>query len=232
MLEIYVSGIEKNSGKTLVTAGLAATMQSLGYDTCVYKPVQTGAIVKDGFAQAPDLAFVKFIDPYIKTYFSYLFQSEDIPLLASEKEDTIINPEILYSDYKSITEYECIITDGALGLSTPFAKDFLEQNLVKGLDVPVLFVVNNESVNNIVANINEAALYGVKTRGVVINNSTGHVDKTLPRLIESYTNAKVVGIVPYFDNLKNINPNDLISNTLEGIDIESVFDVKIAKLEG
>lgn len=232
MLEIYVSGIEKNSGKTLVTAGLAATMQSLGYDTCVYKPVQTGAIVKDGFAQAPDLAFVKFIDPYIKTYFSYLFQSEDIPLLASEKEDTIINPEILYNDYKSITEYECIITDGAFGLSTPFAKDFLEQNLVKGLDVPVLFVVNNESVNNILANINEAALYGVKTRGVVINNSTGHVDKTLPRLIESYTNAKVVGIVPYFDNLKNINPNDLISNTLEGIDIESVFDVKIAKLEG
>ena len=96
----------------------------------------------------------------------------------------------------------------------------------------MLFVVNNESVNNIVANINEAALYGVKTRGVVINNSTGHVDKALPRLIESYTNAKVVGIVPYFDNLKNINPNDLISNTLEGIDIESVFDVKIAKLEG
>ena len=232
MLEIYVSGIEKNSGKTLVTAGLAATMQSLGYETCVYKPVQTGAIVKDGFAQAPDLAFVKFIDPYIKTYFSYLFQSEDIPLLASEKEDIIIDPDTLYRDYKSITEYECIITDGALGLSTPFAKDFLEQNLVKGLEVPVLFVVNNESVNNIVANINEAALYGVKTRGVVINNSTGHVDKALPRLIESYTNAKVVGIVPYFDNLKNINPNDLISNTLEGIDIESVFDVKIAKLEG
>ena len=72
MLEIYVSGIEKNSGKTFVTAGLAATMQSLGYDTCVYKPVQTGAIVKDGFAQAPDLAFVKFVDPYIKPYFSYL----------------------------------------------------------------------------------------------------------------------------------------------------------------
>lgn len=231
MLEIYVSGIEKNSGKTLVTAGLAATMQSLGYDTCVYKPVQTGAIIKDGFAQAPDLAFVKFIDPYIKTYFSYLFQDDDIPLLASEKEDTLIDKGTIFKDYESITEYECIITDGALGLSTPLAKDFLEQNLVKMLNLPVLFVVNNESVNNIVANINEAALFGVKTRGVIINNSTGHVDRTLPRIIESYTNAKVVGIVPYFDNLKKVNPNDLISSILEGIDIESVFDVKIAKLD-
>ena len=37
-------------------------------------------------------------------------------------------------------------------------------------------------------------------------------------------------MVPHFENIKKINPNDLISNILEGIDIESVFDVKIAKL--
>lgn len=231
MLEIYVSGIEKNSGKTFVTAGLAATMQSLGYDTCVYKPIQTGAIIKDGFAQAPDLAFVKSIDPYIKTYFSYLFQSEDIPLLASEKEDVIIDPNTLYHDYKSITEYECIISDGTLGLSTPLSKDFLELNLAKGLNLPVLFVINKESLNNVVANINVAALCGIKIRGVVINDCAARVNRTLPRLIESYTATKVIGCVSYSDNLKNVNPNDLISDILEGIDIESVFDVKIAKLE-
>lgn len=230
MLELYISGIEKNSGKTVVTAGLAATMQSLGYDTCVYKPVQTGAIVKDGFAQSPDLAFMKSVDPYIKTYFSYLFQKNDIPLIAAEAENVVIDKEELYKDYTSLEGHECIITDGCDGLSTPLAEEFLEQNFVRMLNLPVLFVVSDASVNNIVANINEAVLYGARVRGVVINNCTDKTDKNLPRLIESYTPAKVLGIVPYFENIKKINPNDLISNILEGIDIESVFDVKIAKL--
>ena len=52
-----------------------------------------------------------------------------------------------------------------------------------------------------------------------------------PKLIEKYTDTKILGVMPHIENLKKINPNDLISNVLTGIDIESVFDVKIAKLE-
>ena len=55
MLELFVSGSEKYSGKTFITAGLAATMQSLGYSTSVYKPVQTGAIEKNGFIHLNDI---------------------------------------------------------------------------------------------------------------------------------------------------------------------------------
>lgn len=231
MLELYVSGVEKNSGKTLITAGLAATMQSLGYNSSVYKPVQTGAIIKDGFAQAPDLAFIKSVDPYIKTYFSYLFEKNDVPLVAADAENITIEKETIINDYNSINSCECLITDGAEGLSVPLAVDFLEQNLVKLLNLPVLFVVGNSSVNNIIANINEACLFGLKIRGVVINNCDDKSLKSLPRLIEAYSPAKVLGIVPHIENFKKINPNDLISNILEGIDLESVFNVKIAKLD-
>ena len=56
------------------------------------------------------------------------------------------------------------------------------------------------------------------------------VDNT-SKLIEKYTDAKILGVMPHFENLKNINPNDLITNVLTGIDIESVFDIKIAKLD-
>ena len=37
MLELFVAGTEQNSSKIFVTAGLAATMQSLGYST-MYSP--------------------------------------------------------------------------------------------------------------------------------------------------------------------------------------------------
>lgn len=238
MLELFVSGSEKNSGKTFVTAGLAATMQSLGYSTCVYKPVQTGAIEKSGFIQAPDLAVVKFIDPYIKTYFSYLLKNDAIPLISAELEKISINKEVILQDYASIRrDFECTLVDGTMGLATPLADDFLEQDLVKMLNIPVLLVVSpsENSVNNTLANINQAVKSGVKIRGVIINDCPEVIHdlniKSMPKLIEKYTDTKILGVMPHIENLKNINPNDLISNVLTGIDIESVFDVKIAKLE-
>lgn len=238
MLELFVSGSEKNSGKTFVTAGLAATMQSLGYSTCVYKPVQTGAIEKNGFIQAPDLAFVKFIDPYIKTYFSYLLKNDAIPLISAELENVSINKEVILQDYASIRrDFECTLVDGTMGLATPLADDFLEQDLVKMLQLPVLLIVSptENSVNNTLANINQATSSGVKIRGVIINDCPEVIHdlniKSMPKLIEKYTDTKILGVMPHIENLKKINPNDLISNVLTGIDIESVFDVKIAKLE-
>ena len=238
MLELFVSGSEKNSGKTFVTAGLAATMQSLGYSTCVYKPVQTGAIEKNGFIQAPDLAVVKFIDPYIKTYFSYLLKNDAIPLISAELEKISINKEVILQDYASIRrDFECTLVDGTMGLATPLADDFLEQDLVKMLQLPVLLIVSptENSVNNTLANINQAVKSGAKIRAVIINDCPEVIHdlniKSMPKLIEKYTDTKILGVMPHVENLKDINPNDLISNVLTGIDIESVFDVKIAKLE-
>ena len=196
MLELFVSGAEKNSGKTFITAGLAATMQSLGYSTCVYKPVQTGAIEKSGFIQAPDLAFVKFIDPYIKTYFSYLLKNQAIPLIAAELEHTYINKDVIFQDFSSIKrEFECTLIDGTMGLATPLADKFLEQDLVKMLDVPVLLVVSpsENSANNTLANINQAVASGVKIRGVIINDCPEVIHdlniKSMPIFIVKYTDT-------------------------------------------
>lgn len=238
MLELFITGTEHNSGKTFITAGLAATMQSLGYSTSVYKPVQTGAIEKNGFLQAPDLAYIKYVDPYIKTYFSYLLKNRLIPAVAAPDENVCIDRDTLVGDYQSIANrYECIITDGTDGIATPLNKGFTEENLVKALNLPLLLVVSPaiSSINNVIMTINYAKAKEIELRGVILNDCpelTYDMDiKAFPRLIEEYTDANILGIVPHIDDLKTINPNDLITNILTGIDIESVFDVKIAKLE-
>ncbi|MBQ8167794.1 dethiobiotin synthase [bacterium] len=236
MLELFVSGSGKNSGKTFVTAGLAATMQSLGYSSCVYKPIQTGAVIRDGYLESPDLTFVKFIDPYVKTYFTYLLQNPAIPLISAEMENIRINIDEIYQDYKSLN-FECVLVDGTFGLATPLTEKFLEQDLVKKLDIPALLVVspNENSVNNTLANINQAISFGVKIRGVIINDCSKIIQdiniKSMPKLIEKYTDTKILGVMPQMENLDQINSNDLITNVLTGIDIEKVFDIKIAKLE-
>lgn len=68
---------------------------------------------------------------------------------------------------------------------------------------------------------------------MIINEYPDNTDdmniKLLPRLIEEYTDIKILGVLPFFD--RNVNPNDLITEVLNGADIEGIFEVQIAKLQ-
>ena len=229
MLELFVTEIEPSSDKIFITAGLAATMQGLGYYTTVYKPIQTGAIEYNGYLQSPDLVFVKLIDTYIQTYFSYLLKNNSTPALAAKEENTIIDKDLILKDYESIMRsYECLITDGTNGINTQYGTNFTEK--------PVLLVVKPtiSAVTSTLMTINHAQIEGINIRGVIINDykedSCPPEVKTMPQLIETYTDTSVLGHFSHIENIQNANPNDLIANILSGIDIEKTFNVKIAKL--
>ena len=236
MLNLYVTSSHRKCGKTFISAGLAATMQSLGYNTSVYKPVQTCGIEKNGFTQSPDLTYVKTVDPYINTVFTYLFKSEAEPLIASEMENQQIEPEYIINEYKKVVSTsECTIIDGDCGFLSPIAPNLSNIDLVQKLKLPVLIVTKPDldSINNTLLTINSAAERKIDIRGVVINDIKSDCSKILlnsiPRIIEEYTNTKVLGLV---ENLgEKPTPQDLITNVLNGVDIESVFDVKIEKLD-
>lgn len=238
MLNIFVTGTDSNVGKTFITAGLAATMQSLGYSSCVYKPVQTGAHKKNGFAQSRDLVFVKNIDPYIKVHSTYLFKEQAPPVIAAEAENIVINGNLIKKDYEALSkEQDCMILEGTGGVMTPLGYNFLISDMIKLLNIPTIVVIKPDSgvINQTLLTINHAQSKGIKVRGVIINNfpeNTNDIDiKTAPRLIEEYSDAKILGIVKNFYDISKLSPSELITNILNGIDIESVFDVKIAKLE-
>lgn len=233
MLNIYVTGVEQNSNKIYVTSGLAATMQSLGYSTGIYKPVEIGAIEKDGFLQSEDLIFIKVIDPFIKTYFSYLLKDNSTPLFSAAKEEIIIDKNLLLQHFQTINnKNEVLITDGVFGLATPYSKNFIEEDVIKMFDMPVIFTASadNNSINTILLSINRAKETKIDVRGIIINNfdENNSQTKLMPKLVEEYTDAKVIGTLPILT--KDVNPNDLIKEVLNGIDIEKVFDIKIAKL--
>ena len=71
-MNIFIMPAGKNTGKTVITAGLAALMQSLGYFSGVFKPVQTGAIEKNGFLISKDTAFITHIPNKQKLFSRYL----------------------------------------------------------------------------------------------------------------------------------------------------------------
>ena len=231
MLELFITGVEQNINKIFVTAGLAATMQSLGYSCGVYKPVETGVIIK-----SKDLEYIKNIDSFVDTYFSYQLESELSPILSAAKEGLVMEKDVILRDYQRIQKKnECLIIDGTSGLATPISKNFLEEDIVKSLNLPLLFAVSARisDINNTILAVNRAKDLNIDLRGIIINDYPINTDnediKMMSKLIEEYTDTKVLGILP--EITKEIDPSDLITVILNGIDIEKVFKIKIAKLQ-
>ncbi len=234
MLNLYITSTNKGEGKTFLTAGIAATMQGLGYSTQVYKPIQTSGIEINGFMQSPDLTLVKSMDPYIATSFTYLFKTDDIPLIAAENENEFIDIEIINKDFQRAKILsDCVIVDGINGFLTPIAPSIKGIDMLKQLQIPTLLVVkpDNNSINNTLDSIYIALNNEIHINGVIINDIDENCSKnlltSLTRVIEEYTNVKILGLIPH---LEKITPDEMIANILNGTDLESVFRVKIEKL--
>ena len=107
--------------------------------------------------------------------------------------------------------------------------------MIRYLGIPILIVTKPEenAVNNTLMTIAAALEKGIEVRGVVINDILNDCPKELlnsiPRVIEEFTNVKVLGLIPHLQD--KFSPEDLITAILNGVDVESIFNVKIEKLD-
>lgn len=237
-MRIFVTGTSPQIGKTFITAALASIMQSLSYKTAVYKPIQLGAFEQNSFMIAPDIAYVKKIDPYLSAECTYHLKSTMEPVIAAEIEQKKINPKIILKDYSLLSKkYDTVLVEGTGGLLTPIAPRFTIANLVKMLNLPIVLITkpDKDSVNNIILTVNHASAMGITINGVIINRyPEGCEDmsiKSIPRLIEEYCETSVIGIVKDLDGAEEITPGTIIDNVLNGVDLEKVFGIKIPKLD-
>ena len=235
-MNIYITSINNGSGKTLIAGGIAAVMQSLGYNTGVYKPIQTGAISKEKFLISPDLTFIKMLDPYITAHSTYMMKTKAMPIIASETEKVNIKKEDIIRDYSILAEKtDTLLVEATGGLMTPLKDDFFNYNIPLKLQLPVIFVLNpfTDDINHYLNELNTAKTAGLDIVGVIINKFSVYSDnpeiKLFPQLIEKYSDAKVLGLIRNFKG-SSIKANILIDEILNGIDFEDVFRMKIPKL--
>lgn len=235
-MNIFITGINNKSGKTVISAGITAVMQSLGYKAGVYKPIQTGAIDKGKYLISPDLSFVKMLDPYIKTHSTYMMVSKATPIIAAEIENLKIKLDEIEKDYNILQKStDTLIVESTGGLMTPLNKGIFSIHIPIMLKLPILFIVNpaENTINNYLNEINTAKSADAKILGVIINKFPVYSEnpdiKAFPALIEEYTDVKVIGLVRNFKE-KSVQSNILFNEILNGIDLEDVFQIKIPKL--
>jgi len=236
-MQVFVTSIDANTGKTFLTAGLATVMQSLGYKAGVYKPVQTGAIEKNGFLVSPDLSFVKQLDSFVETSNTYIFKSKCAPVVAAELENTLIDLKTIDRDYNILkNSCEVVLVEDSGGILEPLTDNLFMSDISKMLNIPLLIVADAMalSVSNTLSIINTAKEKGLDIAGVIINKfpsgSASILAKTIPNLIEAYSDTKVLGVMPEIKDFKYTKPGSLINVLINNVDIESVFRIKIPKL--
>lgn len=233
MLSIYISSLKKQSGKTLVSAGLAGTMQSLSYATSYYKPIQTGSNLLNN-----DEEFIRKFDKNIKTLTTYRFNSPSSPLIGAYEEGIKkIDKSKIFLDYKTNAQMsECRIVEGSNSISTPVDTKLTECGIISALDLPVILVLNpvTSKMEDVISGINYIYSNKIKLLGVVINeyneNSQTLENKYYPQLVKEYTGAHVLGCLPHYDDFENLNAGLLIADTLNRLNVEEIFGLKIAKL--
>ena len=235
-MNIFITGIGNNSGKTIISAGISAVLQSVGYKVGVYKPVQLGAIDKEDYLISPDLAIVKMLDQNIITHSTFMMKSKLIPSISAQIENMDINLESIVKDYKILLDRtNILITEATGGLMTPLKDGLFSYHIPLKLKLPVIFVVNptTDSLNLLLNEINTAKTAGLDIGGIIINKfpatSKNEEIQAFPSLVEKYSNTKVLGIIRNFCG-KSVHTNILINEVLNGIDLEDVFRIKLKKL--
>jgi len=235
MINLFVTSDKQGAGKTYISAGIAATMQSLGYSMGYFKPIQTGAQIRSGFAVSRDVAFVKSIDPFVSTNISYSLKEDFIPLIAAEVEGIKIDSQTVIQDYLKLRKNsEIILTESCGGILTPISPDLTFLDIIKTMKMSILIVseFGSDALENILLTVSTAKLNGIDVRGVILNKFISSFDenaKRLPMLIEKYANVPILGIVPFGSDY-DVAPSELIDTILHSVDLEGIFGIKIPKI--
>lgn len=237
MLNVFISGLVKQSGKTLITAGLAGTMQSLGYSTSVYKPIQTGSVVENSTPIFQDLKAVNNFDINVKTSGTYAFKSSLTPLVSAYEDESKIEITEIYKGFQeSIQKTECHIVEGSNSIFSPVDEKRTEADIVNLLGLPLVLVVNPKisSLGEVISAINYVMNKQVRLLGIIVNdidiNSENLEEKYFPQLVKEYTNVNILGLIPHYENIKELLPETVIADILNRVEIEKIFSLKIAKL--
>jgi len=199
---IFITGCDTDIGKTFVSVGLCLTLENKGFKTAYYKPFQSS--VKNGIA--PDIEEFKKYSNSVETKFSYLFEGDVSPHLASVLGDVEIDINKIKNDLEKLKkENDFVVIEGAGGLYCPAYNGKLFADVIKELNQEIIIVTTPDlgRINHALMTIECAKQKGIKIRGLIINKMPEY--KTLSqenfiKELKMFTDVEILSVIPKTDN--------------------------------
>lgn len=171
----FISGIDTDAGKSIVTGVIARTLHREGVKVITQKFIQTGCrgisedILKHreimGIApQEVDLDGTTC--PYVMTY-------PASPHLAAEIDKISIDNNKIYQATKKLsTLYDVVLLEGAGGLYVPVSRDYMTIDYIQEKAYPLILVTSSKlgSINHSLMSLELCRIRGIDLRYVVYND--------------------------------------------------------------
>lgn len=172
---VFVTGIDTDAGKTVVTGLLAKYLLSIGKSVITAKLVETGNT--EGISQ--DVTLHRIIMNMELTFLDYnndtcpqLFELPASPHLAARVENSEVDIELITNKLFNLQEqYEIVLVEGAGGLFVPLKGRYTFYDYLQESYSPVVVVSTNKlgSINHTLMTVNHLVQSMIQVVGIVYN---------------------------------------------------------------
>lgn len=221
MKSLFITGTDTDVGKTYVTAGLAVAIRKMNIDVGVMKPFAAGTAQKKGF-KSEDVEILsraaQTSDP------ESLMNPQFFPIAASPytawknlKTKPRIN--LILDSFKKISKlHDMLLVEGMGGIMTPILNDYYVINLIKEMKIPAVIVTRSKigTVNHTIMTCKMCEKYKIPIKGIIINNfDEGYAENDLKRDLRSLTGIRVLGSIPFIDDLSDSSLHKIFKKNLD-----------------
>ncbi len=206
MKAYFITGTDTGVGKTVVTGAIAAALAAKGLSVGVMKPCESGCAEMDGELVPADALFLRDMagcDDALDAICPYRLRTALAPGVAAKREGIVIDPariEALFA--AACRRHDSVLMEGAGGLLAPVTDRLLTIDLVKLLALPLIIVgrLSLGAINHTLLTVREAQRAGLAVAGIILNQTSqayGPAEQTNPEVISSFTDAPLLGIMPF-----------------------------------
>jgi dethiobiotin synthetase len=137
----------------------------------------------------------------------YFFPVPASPYTAANKLKVDINIDSVMERFEKLQAMcDVVLVEGIGGILTPILKNYSIADLIKDMNLDTLVVTSSRigTVNHTLLTLNAAQQYGLKVRGLIINNTNpdGYDVDELKTDLRNLSGVDVLCTVPHLDNVK------------------------------
>ena len=171
----FISGIDTDAGKSIVTGVIARTLLKKGVKVITQKFIQTGCRgISEDILKHREIMGIEpqEVDkdgttcPYVMTY-------PASPHLAAEVDKITIDTAIIHRSTEKLTAlYDKVLLEGAGGLFVPVNRHYLTIDYVQDNGYPLILVASSKlgSINHTLMSLELCRLRGIDVKYVVYND--------------------------------------------------------------
>lgn len=175
MAVYFVSGIDTDAGKSIITGVIARTLLNKGIRVVTQKFIQTGCSgISEDILKHREIMGIPPLDvdkdgttcPYVMSY-------PASPHLAAEIDQVTIDVNRIHQSTEKLASlYDVVLLEGAGGLYVPVTRNYLTIDYVEEYKHPLILVTSSKlgSINHTLMSLELCRLRGIQVSYVVYND--------------------------------------------------------------